>query len=178
MSENNEERANNSFDEILGEDIVNKIVKNMDVALTDKQIRELEKEAEGSTEFMKAIENIQIPTDNYVVFTDGDEQLLYENGEFFIISTKDTPLRRKKKTKKEATEMYLSYFIKYELNGLLGDKKDKETKGQEINDKAKDERKTKLEPKVVAGNVEQQVEVKEQIKEQSQQSIVKDMDDR
>ena len=74
--------------------------------------------------------------------------------------------------------MYLSYFIKYELNGLLGDKKDKETKGQEINDKAKDERKTKLEPKVVADNVEQQVEVKEQIKEQSQPSIVKDMDDR
>lgn len=175
MSENNEGRATNSFDEILGEDIVNKIVKNMDVSLTEKQIKELEKEAEGSTEFMKAIDNIQIPTDNYVVFTDGDEQLLYENGEFFIISTKDTPLRRKKKTKKEATEMYLSYFIKYELNGLLGDKKDKE---QEINDKAKDERKTKLEPKVIADNVEQNVEVKEKVKEQSQQSIVKDMDDR
>jgi hypothetical protein len=69
MSENNEGRATNSFDEILGEDIVNKIVKNMDVSLTEKQIKELEKEAEGSTEFMKAIDNIQIPTNVTKTFT-------------------------------------------------------------------------------------------------------------
>ena len=77
---------------------------------------------------MKAIEKIDIPSENYVIFTDGDEQLLYENGEFYVISTKDTPLRRKKKTKKEAKEMYLNYFINYQLNGLLGESKNKQEK--------------------------------------------------
>ena len=175
MSENVEERATNSFDEILGKDIVNKIVENMDVALTDKQIKELEKEAAGSTEFMKALDNVEIPTDNYVVFTDGDEQLLYENGEFYVISTKDTPLRRKKKTKKEATEMYLNYFINYQLNGLLGSKKAGQTKEVEESSKTKESRKVEINAKDIEENV---VEQKEQVKEQTQQSIAKDIDDR
>lgn len=128
MSENAQEKVNNSFDEILGEDVVNKLIENMGVELNSKQIKELEKEAQGSTDFMKAIEKIDIPSENYVVFTDGDEQLLYENGEFYVISTKDTPLRRKKKTKKEAKEMYLNYFINYQLNGLLGESKNKQEK--------------------------------------------------
>ena len=128
MSENAQEKVNNSFDEILGEDVVNKLIENMGVELNSKQIKELEKEAQGSTDFMKAIEKIDIPSENYVIFTDGDEQLLYENGEFYVISTKDTPLRRKKKTKKEAKEMYLNYFINYQLNGLLGESKNKQEK--------------------------------------------------
>ena len=175
MSENVEERSTNSFDEILGKDIVNKIVENMDVALTDKQIKELEKEAQGSTEFMKALQKIEIPTENYVVFTDGDEQLLYENGEFYVISTKDTPLRRKKKTKKEATEMYLSYFIDYQLNGLLGGKKVEKVKSIEENNNIKTSRQPEITNKAIKDNV---IEEKEQIKDQVQQSVAKDIEDR
>lgn len=135
MSENSEERVNNSFDEILGKNIVDKLLENMGKDLTEKQIRDLKREAEGSIDFIKAIENVKIPTENYVVFTDGDEQVLYENGEFFIISTTDTPLRRKKISKKEATERYLQFFITYELNRLIArgnePKKEKEKNEQE-----------------------------------------------
>lgn len=135
MSENSEERVNNSFDEILGKNIVDKLLENMGKDLTEKQIRDLKREAEGSIDFIKAIDNVKIPTENYVVFTDGDEQVLYENGEFFIISTTDTPLRRKKISKKEATERYLQFFITYELNRLIArgnePKKEKEKNEQE-----------------------------------------------
>ena len=135
MSENSEERVNNSFDEILGKNIVDKLLENMGKDLTEKQIRDLKREAEGSIDFIKAIDNVKIPTENYVVFTDGDEQVLYENGDFFIISTTDTPLRRKKISKKEATERYLQFFITYELNRLIArgnePKKEKEKNEQE-----------------------------------------------
>ena len=135
MSENSEERVNNSFDEILGKNIVEKLLENMGKDLTEKQIRDLKREAEGSIDFIKAIDNVKITTENYVVFTDGDEQVLYENWEFFIISTTDTPLRRKKISKKEATERYLQFFITYELNRLIArgnePKKEKEKNEQE-----------------------------------------------
>lgn len=153
----NELKENNSFDEILGRDVVKKILDKTGIELTKEEIKRLEKEAVGSVDFMKAIENIELPKDNYVVFTDGDEQLLYEDGEFFVISTIDNPKRRKKKTKKEATDMYLNYFIKYQLNPIL-DKRD--------NNKKQEKPRT-IKPKVAA------VSKKEKIAEEDIKKIQK-----
>ena len=79
-----------------------------------------------------------MPSDKYVIFTDGEEQLYYENGEFFSISSTDSTKRKKKKTKKEATDMYLDYFIKYQLNPIL-DQRDVKKQKMEIIEKQKAE---------------------------------------
>ena len=41
-------------------------------------------------DFMKLLDSIKIPDEKHVVLTDGDVQLVYENGEFFLISTVDS----------------------------------------------------------------------------------------
>lgn len=101
------------------EDFKKEILKNSQKELTKEEIKKLTEEAMVSIDFLKKIEEVEIPSDKYVVFTDGEEQLYYENGEFFVISTTDSKKERKKKTKKEATDMYLDFFIKYQLNPIL-----------------------------------------------------------
>ncbi len=148
----NESKEINSFDEILGKDIVKKLLDKTGVELTEQEIKKLEKEAVGSVDFMKAMDEIELPKDNYIIFTDGDEQLLYENGEFFVISTIDSPKRRKKKTKKEATDMYLNYFIKYQLNPILD-------KRSNTKDKTQEKKKTRtIKPKVAAVPKKEKIE--------------------
>ena len=61
---------------------------------------------------------IEIPKDKFVVFTDGNEQLIYDNGEFFLEDTLDSTKPKTKKKRAEAREMYIEYFIKYTLNKL------------------------------------------------------------
>ena len=72
-------------------EILDKIDKNKD--LTSQQISLLKEEAKNSLEFMKLIESIELPKNNYVIFTDGEIQLIYENGEFMIV------LKKKRKRK-------------------------------------------------------------------------------
>jgi len=57
--------------------------------------------------------------EKYVIYTDGNEQLVYEDGEFFVVSTTDITKKREKKTKEEAKNMYLEYFIRYVLNPII-----------------------------------------------------------
>ena len=77
-------------------------------------------EGKVTIDFMEKINDVEIPDNtNYVIFTDGEEQLIYENGEFYVVSTTSSLRKKVKKTKKEATDMYLDYFIKYQLNPLL-----------------------------------------------------------
>ena len=76
-------------------EILDKVSKAKE--LTKEEIEILQKQAKESTEFMELIEKIQLPKDNYVIFTDGEEQLVYENGEFFIVSTTDSTKAKKKK---------------------------------------------------------------------------------
>lgn len=97
-------------------EILDKAAKNKE--LTSAEIAILEEEAKQSTEFMKLIEEIQLPKENYVIFTDGEEQLVYENGEFFLVSTTDSTKTKKKKKRLEAKEMYIEYFIRYTLNRI------------------------------------------------------------
>lgn len=101
------------------EEIFKKEVAKNKKELTKEEIKKLTEEARESIDFLKKIDEIELPKDKYVIFTDGEEQLFYENGEFYIISTTDSTKTKKKKTKKEATDLYLNFFIKYQLNPIL-----------------------------------------------------------
>lgn len=97
-------------------EILDKIEKNKE--LSKEQIAILQNEAKNSLDFMKLVENIELPKDNYVIFTDGEEQLVYEKGEFFIVSTTDSTKAKTKKKRLEAKDMYIEYFIRYTLNKI------------------------------------------------------------
>lgn len=114
---NNEERNiqdEQKIDQNLKE-IITKASKSRE--LTKDEIKALEKEA-SSLNFLSKIAEIEIPKDKYVVFTDGNEQLVYDNGEFFLENTLDSTKEKTKKKRAEAREMYIEYFIKYTLNKL------------------------------------------------------------
>ena len=119
-TENNEDIKKNQIEENLKE-ILNNIKKQSKIS--DEELKKLEDEAKKSLDFLRLIDKIEIPKDKYVVFTDGQEQLYYENGEFFIISTTDSTKEKRKKKKKEASELYVEYFIKYILNKIDKTKK-------------------------------------------------------
>jgi len=106
--------------------------------LSKEEIKKLEKEAEESVDFLKKIDEIELPTNKYVIFTDGEEQLLYENEEFYTISSTDSRKTKKKRTKKEATDLYLEYFIKYQLNPILEKREINKEKQISIVEKFKD----------------------------------------
>lgn len=94
-------------------EIINNLDKTKVISPEDK------KRIEESLDFEGTIKKIDITgNDNRVVFTDGEEQLVYEDGEFFIISSTDSLKTKSKKTRKEARDMYIEYFIKYYLNPI------------------------------------------------------------
>lgn len=110
----------NIKDENYLEDTIKKEVeKNGGANLSKKKKEALMQEAKVTVDFLTKVDEVELPKDNYVIFTDGNEQLYYENGEFYIISTTNGLKKKVKKTKKEATDMYLDYFIKYQLNPIL-----------------------------------------------------------
>ena len=113
------------------EEIFKKEVLKNKKELSKEEIKKLTEEARESIDFLKKIDEIELPKDKYVIFTDGDEQLFYENGEFYVISSTDSTKVRKKKTKKEATDMYLNFFIKYQLNPILDLRKQQENKAKQ-----------------------------------------------
>ena len=108
--------------DFLEESFRKEVLKSMDEKLSAKQKEALKEEASVTVDFLNKIDEIELPKDNYIVFTDGKEQLLYENGDFYVVSTTDSLKKKKKKTKKEATDMYLDFFIKYQLNPILDSK--------------------------------------------------------
>lgn len=112
--------------DFLEESFRKEVLKSMDDKLSEKEKKELMEEANISLKFLDKINEVELPKDNYVIFTDGKEQLVYENGEFYIVSSTNSLKQKKKKTKKEATDMYLDYFIKYQLNPILDQRKAKE----------------------------------------------------
>lgn len=167
MEENNEIVR----DTTLEDEIKKEIAKGSQKELTKEEIKKLTDEAMQSINFLEKIEEIEIPSDKYVVFTDGQEQLYYEDGEFYVISTTDSTKIRKKKTKKEATDMYLDFFIKYQLNPIL-DQRNIERQKQEILQKENEE-KTKLAKEVLQkeANQEQQKASREQQKQVDKDEI-------
>lgn len=119
-------------------EILDKVSKAKE--LTKEEIEILQKQAKESTEFMELIEKIQLPKDNYVIFTDGEEQLVYENGEFFIVSTTDSTKAKKKKKRLEAKDMYIEYFIRYTLNKINPKQVDSIEKSKSEPKKVKEEK--------------------------------------
>lgn len=136
-------------DENYLEDSIKREVQKQDGKLSKKEKEALMQEAKVTIEFLNKVEEIELPKDNYVIFTEGDEQLYYENGEFYVISSTDGLKKKKKKTKKEATDMYLDYFIKYQLNPILdarGQSKDVQRKApQKTKTKTIEKNKTEIE---------------------------------
>ncbi len=91
--------------------------------LTQEQKQELEKYVKEAFSFDEVIESIDISGEKYkVIFTDGEEQLVYDNGEFFIISSVDSKIVKAKKKRNEARNIYIEYFIKYQLNPIIEQK--------------------------------------------------------
>ncbi len=106
--------------ESLEEEFKKEVLKTIDSKEEQKLMQEWIEEGKVTIDFMEKINDVEIPdSTNYVIFTDGEEQLVYENGEFYVVSTTSSLRKKVKKTKKEATDMYLDYFIKYQLNPLL-----------------------------------------------------------
>lgn len=167
MEENNEIIRDNT----LEEEFKKEILKNSQKELSKEEIQKLTEEAMQSINFLEKIEEIEIPSDKYVVFTDGEEQLYYENGEFYVISTTDSTKIKKKKTKKEATDMYLDFFIKYQLNPIL-DQRDIKKQELEITQKENEE-KAKLAKEMLQkeANQEQQKSQREQQKQVDKDEI-------
>lgn len=101
---------------------VKEIIDNLNKAV--KFTKEDKKRIEDSLNFDVVIKNIDISDNsNRVIFTDGNEQLVYENGEFFLVSSTDSTSTKKKKKRNEARNMYIEYFIKYQLNPIIEQRK-------------------------------------------------------
>lgn len=135
--------------DFLEESFRKEVLKSMDEKLSAKQKEALREEASVTVDFLNKIDEIELPKDNYIVFTDGKEQLLYENGDFYVVSTTDSLKKKKKKTKKEATDMYLDFFIKYQLNPILDSKNMSKEKSEPSKEKIElAEKEVQREPEV------------------------------
>ena len=135
--------------DFLEESFRKEVLKSMDEKLSAKQKEALREEASVTVDFLNKIDEIELPKDHYIVFTDGKEQLLYENGDFYVVSTTDSLKKKKKKTKKEATDMYLDFFIKYQLNPILDSKNMSKDKSEPSKEKIElAEKEVQREPEV------------------------------
>ncbi len=102
-------------------EILDNVDKGRKVSPEDK--KKQEQIAKAALAFNEAIDSVDISDENFkVIFTDGEQQLLYDNGEFFIVSTTDFNKKREKKKRSEARDLYVEYFIKYQLNPILKQK--------------------------------------------------------
>lgn len=97
-------------------EIISRASKNRE--LTKDEIKKLEDEAKQSLNFLEKINEIEIPKDKYVVFIDGTQQLVYDNGEFFLEDTLDSTKKKEKIKRAKAREIYIEYFIRNVLNKI------------------------------------------------------------
>lgn len=117
------ENEKEKFDD-NAKDIIKKASK--DFKLTDTEIKRLLEEFKNNFDFNKLLDELKkrypLDNDKYVIFTNGNEQLYYENGEFFIISAVDSKDKKTKIKRKEALDLYNEYYIMNVLNPLLKQK--------------------------------------------------------
>lgn len=116
-------------DKVIVEENLDEIIKNVvnDIKkgnkFSDQEVDKLMSEANENIEFTKVIEGIKLEApDDRIIFVDGNENLLYDHGEFFICDTVDSRKPKKKLKRKEATEKYIEYFIRYQLNPIIEQK--------------------------------------------------------
>lgn len=135
--------------------------------LTKVEIERIKKEKERSVEFLALIEEIDITADKYkVILTLGENELVYDDGEFYICETMDQKKRRKI-ARKYAQQIYVDYFMRYHINSdiqkaITEKKKEKE---KEITKTKKKEPKVQakkhLEPKGIAKKIIEEKEKNE-----------------
>ena len=121
MAENNQEEK--KIDENLQE-IMKKASKNPN--MSESEAKELILKINKEFDFEKILEELKqkhpLGNDKYVIFTNSNEQLYYENGEFFLIAATDIAKPKKKITRMQALELYNQYYITNVLNPLLKQK--------------------------------------------------------
>ncbi|MEG1990338.1 MAG: hypothetical protein RR136_05075 [Clostridia bacterium] len=153
-----EENIAENLDEVM-KNIVKDIKKNKN-KISKEQITNVMKEANENLEFLKALDDINLSCpDNRTIYVDGNEELIYDNGEFFLCDTIEPKKSRKKLKRKEAVERYIEYFIRFQLNPIIEQKK--------INNLTKTvviENKQKVNEKVKSDNIkESKTKIKEDL---------------
>ena len=104
-------------------EIVKKSLNEKNVSDADKE--KLIKKMSNLSDYGNELNKIVVPGyNNKVIFTNGNKQLVYENGEFFEVSSTDATKEKVKLTRKEATDRYVEYFIDNVLNPLIAKKND------------------------------------------------------
>lgn len=115
-------------------DIMKKASKEL--KLSDAEIKKLLDEINENFDFNKMLEELKkkypLQSNKYVIFTDGKEQLYYENGEFFLISSVDSTKQKRKIKRKEALDLYNEYYITNILNPLIKQKNKVEPKKEVV----------------------------------------------
>ncbi|MEG0872633.1 MAG: hypothetical protein RSE00_01230 [Clostridia bacterium] len=133
----NKKENNKKLEENLKE-----IVKNISKQkmLTSQEQKLLLEKTQESVEFLKKINEIEVPDDlDRVIFIDGNEELVYEKGEFFICDTIDSKKTKKKIKRLEARTIYIEYFIRYQLNPIIKQKELKSKAHEFIKEKVFEE---------------------------------------
>lgn len=130
---------------------------------TKQEIENIKKEKENnSLNFLKLIDEIDITADKYkVILTLGENELIYDDGEFYISETLNENKRRKI-ARKYAQQMYVDYMMRYHINSDIQraiQEKAKErneivkTKKKTSISKGKDKEKKIIEPKGMAKKI-------------------------
>lgn len=117
-------------DKIKEEENLNEIIKNIskeekkEVKLSKEAIEKLKKEAAKNIDFEAVMNEVDSDYKDYrVIFVDGNEELVFDHGEFFLFDTIDARKAKRKIKRQEATEKYVEYFIRYQLNPIIEQKK-------------------------------------------------------
>ena len=160
MSKNNIEETKDINKEELGNNDNYKldssfkdVFKNSDKlnefkTLTKEQIENLKNKLEQEFNLEATVEGVNIKfSKKRVVFVDGKEQLVYDDGEFYIEDAVDSKKVKKKITKQKAMERYIEFFVRYTLNPLIEEKRIDDITKQiiKVNDKKEKTIRTKTE---------------------------------
>ncbi len=158
MQDNNKSDSKNIVEENLQE-IMKKIPKS---EISESEAKVIISKINNEFDFQKILQELSkkhpLGNDKYIIFTQKNEQLSYENGEFFLIATTDISKPKKKITRMQALELYNQYYITNVLNPLLK-KKESVNKGNLYKD-------------IEVDNSNNSVEVKKEINIESQSGKV------
>lgn len=128
MEENKVQDVNEIKEENKIDSNASEIIKKagQERKLSDAEKKMLIQKINEDFDFRKMINDISmshdLKMDKFVIFTNGKEQLYYEDGEFFLISTTDSKKAKKKIKREEARNLYNEYYMITVLNPLLKQK--------------------------------------------------------
>ncbi len=118
---NNEQEVNDIKYEKEVQEIIDKANKIKKESISNEEVK---KEILEHIDFLNKLDEINVSAKDYrVIVTLGEEELVYDNGEFYLCNTKDSRVKRKKIGKSQAKDIYIEYFIRYILNPILEERK-------------------------------------------------------